>query len=99
MSNHKGIMRLLGAAHSFIRNPFILEGMFYGVSGAVLAWILSYALLWYFTPFLQGYLRETKLLPVNPVVMLTLLGASLALALIVGGLGSIAAVRRYLKIQ
>ncbi len=92
------IMRLLGASHSFIRNPFILEGMFYGIAGAFFSWILIYALLWYFTPFLQGYLGELKLLPINPLVMLTLLGGSLALALIVGGLGSWLAVRRYLKI-
>lgn len=92
------IMRLLGASPSFIRNPFILEGIFYGVAGAILAWVLSYSLLWYFTPFLQGYLGEIKLLPVNPLFMLVLLGGSLLLAIVVGGLGSIAAVRRYLKI-
>ena len=92
------IMRLLGASPSFIRTPFILEGMFYGIAGATLSWVISYALLWYFTPFLQGYLGEIKLLPVNPFLMLTLLGASLSLALVVGGLGSMAAVKRYLKI-
>ena len=92
------IMRLLGASPSFIRNPFILEGMFYGVAGATLAWLVSYALLWYFTPFLQGYLGEVRLLPVNPLFMLALLGGSLALAIFVGGVGSFAAVRRYLKI-
>lgn len=92
------IMRLLGASHSFIRNPFILEGMFYGVAGAFFSWILIYTLLWYFSPFLQGYLGELKLLPVSPLIMLTLLGASLTLALIVGGFGSYLAVRRYLKI-
>lgn len=92
------IMRLLGASPSFVRNPFILEGMFYGIAGAILAWIISYSLLWYFTPFLQGYLGEVKLLPVNPLFMLTLLGGSLVLACFVGGLGSFAAVRRYLKI-
>ncbi|OGE65111.1 hypothetical protein A3I48_02530 [Candidatus Daviesbacteria bacterium RIFCSPLOWO2_02_FULL_36_7] len=97
--NEIEIMRLLGASSSFIRSPFILEGIFYGVAGAILAWIISYGLLWYFTPFLQGYLGEVKLLPVNPLFMLALLGGSLFLACFVGGLGSIAAVRRYLKIQ
>jgi len=92
------IMRLLGASPAFIRNPFIFEGIFYGVSGAVLAWIVSYSLLWYFTPFLQGYLGEVKLLPVDPLFMLVLLAASLLVACFVGGLGSFGAVRRYLKI-
>lgn len=97
--NEIEIMRLLGASPSFIRIPFILEGMFYGVAGTLLAWIISYGLLWYFTPFLQGYLGEVKLLPVNPVFMLTLLGGSLLVACFVGGLGSFGAVRRYLKIE
>ncbi len=92
------IMRLLGASPSFIRNPFILEGLFYGIAGTFLAWGICYGLLWYFTPFLQGYLGEVQLLPVNPLFMLALLGGSLLVACFVGGLGSIAAVRRYLKI-
>lgn len=96
--NEIEIMRLLGASPGFIRNPFIFEGIFYGVFGAVLAWIVSYVLLWYFTPFLQGYLGEVKLLPVNPIFMLELLTASLVLAIVVGGLGSMSAVKRYLKI-
>lgn len=90
-------MRLLGASSSFIRNPFILEGMFYGVSGALSAWVIIYILLWYFTPFLQGFLGEVKLLPPNPLFMLILLLGNLAVALIIGGLGSIGAVRRYLR--
>lgn len=96
--NEIEILRLLGASSSFVRNPFILEGLFYGLAGATLAWIVSYGLLWYFTPFLQGYLGELQLLPVNPLFMLILLGGNLILACIVGGLGSFLAVRRYLKI-
>lgn len=97
--NEIEIMRLLGASSSFIHNPFIFEGMFYGVAGAVSAWILSWGMLWYFTPFLSAYLGEVKLLPVNPLFMLALLAASLLLAFLIGGLGSVMAVRRYLKIQ
>lgn len=92
------IMRLLGASSSFVRNPFILEGMFYGVVGATTAWIVVYGLLWYFTPFIEGYLGEVKLLPPDPLFMLLLLGASLTVACIIGGLGSFGATRRYLKI-
>lgn len=96
--NEIEIMKLLGASSAFIRTPFILEGIFYAVAGTGLSWILSYTLLWYFTPFLQGYLGEVKLLPVNPLFMMVLLGGSLILALVIGGLGSMSAVRRYLKI-
>lgn len=92
------IMRLLGASSSFIRAPFILEGIFYGLIGATFAWVLVYGLLWYFTPFLQEYLGEVRLLPVSPLFMLALLGSQLIVAIIVGTLGSFGAVRRYLKV-
>ncbi len=92
------IMRLLGASSSFIRAPFILEGMFYGLVGAISSWVLAYTLLWYFTPFLDGYLGEIQLLPVNPLFMLALLGCQIVIALAVGGLGAFSAVRRYLHI-
>lgn len=92
------IMRLVGASSSFIRNPFILEGIFYGVAGAISAWIVSYGLLWYFTPFLQGYLGEVKMLPVDPLFMLILLLSVILVAITIGGLGSYGAVKRYLRI-
>lgn len=96
--NEIEIMRLLGASSSFIRTPFILEGIFYGAVGALGAWVSVYSMLWYFTPFLNGYLGEVKLLPVDPLFMLGLLGSILVVATIIGGLGSVGAVRRYLQI-
>lgn len=92
------IMRLLGASSPFIRAPFILEGMFYGLLGALTSWVVVYILLWYFTPFLRGYLGEVQLLPANPLFMLALLGSQLVIAAAIGCLGSIGAVRRYLKV-
>ncbi len=92
------IMKLLGATNSFIRAPFIMEGVFYGLVGSFASWVLGYILLWYFTPFLQSYLGEVSLLPVNPLFMLVVLGIQLIIAILVGGLGSLGAVRRYLQI-
>lgn len=92
------IMKLLGATSWFIRAPFILEGIFYGVIGATSAWITSYLLLWYFTPFLQELISEINLLPVSPLFMLELLLIELALAIFIGAVGSYGAVRRYLNL-
>lgn len=92
------IMRLIGASSSFIRAPFIMEGIFYGVVGAIGAWIFVNILLWYFTPWIQSYLGDVSVLPVDPLFILALLITQIVVAIIVGGLGSIGAVRRYLKI-
>lgn len=92
------IMKLLGASTWFIRAPFLLEGIFYGVVGAVAAWVTSYALLWYLTPFIEGYITDVKLLPVSPLIMLYLLGITTIVAVFIGLLGSFGAVRRYLKL-
>lgn len=92
------IMRLIGASPMFIRMPFLLEGIFYALIGAIFSWIVIYTLLWYFAPFISGYIGEVNLVPVNPLFMLALLGVELVVAFVIGSLGSISAVRRYLHI-
>ncbi len=95
--NEIEIMRLLGASTWFVRAPFIWEGITYAVIGATAAWIATYGVSWYFTPFLQPSLSEIELLPVSPLVMIELLGVALIFAFIIGFIGSFSAVRRYLK--
>ena len=92
------IMRLVGASGSFIRAPFIIEGITYGLVGAATSWVVIYTLLWYFSPFLGNYLGDVKLLPPDILFMFSLLGCALISATIIGGIGSIMAVRRYLRI-
>ena len=96
--NEIEIMRLLGASTWFIRAPFIWEGITYAVIGAGAAWVASYSIIWYFTPFLQPKLSEVPgLLPVSPLIMVELLGIVLLFAMVIGFMGSFSAVRRYLK--
>jgi cell division transport system permease protein len=94
------IMKLLGASNWFIRVPYLLEGVFYACVGAFLAWVVTYAVVWYFEPSLIAQLGEvaSQLFPLSPFVMLGLLGIELLVAFVVGALGSLTAVRRYLHL-
>lgn len=91
------IMRLLSATNWYIRWPFLLEGIFYGVIGAFFGWLISSVGLLYVTPYLQSFLGPIPLLPVPLVFLLGLLAAEVIVAIILGSLSSFLAVLRYLK--
>lgn len=91
------IMKLLSATNWYIRWPFILEGIFYGVVGTFLGWIIASAGLMYATPYLESFLKGIPLLPVSPVFLLELLVAELVIAALLGMVASSLAVLRYLK--
>jgi len=91
------IMRLIGASNWYIRWPFLFEGMFYAVIGAVIGWTIGSLSLWYATPFLSSFLRGIPILPISPIFLLEVLLAELILAVILGFLSSFLAVLRYLR--
>lgn len=93
-------MKLLGATSWFVRIPYIVEGVFYAAGGAILGWALSFAVIWYFEPLLQNSLGDVypNLFPINPLYALVILLLEFIVAFLVGSLGSLVAVRRYLKI-
>lgn len=91
------ILRLLGASSGYICLPFYLEGIFYGLLGAVFSWGLSYLALLYATPFLVNFLAGIPLLPIPFLFMLKILAGLLGLGLVVGFLGSFLAMARFVK--
>ncbi|MCX6726027.1 MAG: FtsX-like permease family protein [Candidatus Shapirobacteria bacterium] len=91
------ILQLLGASSWYIRFPFIFEGIFYGAVGAFIAWGISYLLLLYSTSFVVNFFQGIALLPVSYLFMLTVLGIEILSGIIIGSLGSLLAVKRYLK--
>ncbi|MFH0942645.1 MAG: permease-like cell division protein FtsX [Candidatus Beckwithbacteria bacterium] len=91
------ILRLIGATDWFIRKPFILTAVLYGLSGSFIAWGFSYLLLLYSTPFLANWLGEIPLLPISFWVMLAMLGGELVLGIIIGAGGGWLATHRFLK--
>lgn len=94
------IMKLLGASPWFIRLPYVAEGITYAVFGAILGWVSSFLTLWYFEPLIQNNLGEAtgQFFTLSPVILLGLLAIQILVAALVGGVGSLFAVRRYLHI-
>jgi len=91
------ILQLIGATNWFIRAPFVFEGIFYGIAGAILGWGAGILLLMYSTPFLVEFLAGIPILPVPLVFILAMLGGEVLVGMIIGTLGSLLAVKRYLK--
>lgn len=92
------ILQLIGASPWYIRLPFILEGIFYGMAGAIFGWGLAYLRLLYLAPNLVEFLKNMPVSPVPPVTfMLAILGGEIFLGILIGILGSLLALRRYLK--
>jgi len=91
------ILQLIGATNWFIRAPFVFEGIFYGIVGAILGWGAGILLLMYSTPFLVEFLAGVPILPVPLVFILAIVGGEVLVGMIIGTLGSLLAVKRYLK--
>lgn len=91
------IMRLIGASSWYIRWPFIIEGVFYGIVGTILGFGIAVGVIWYATPFLSSFLKGIPIFPVSPIFLLELLGIELAIAIVLGAFSSFLAVLRYLK--
>ena len=90
-------MRLIGAGSWYIRWPFFLEGVFYGLIGALIGWLISIGALFYVTPYLSSFLKGIPVLPISPIFLLELLAAEAVVAIILGAFSSYLAVLRYLK--
>jgi len=91
------ILRLLGASNWYIRAPFWLEGAIYGVVGAVLAWGAAIVMLLYSTPALLDFFGTIPLLPVPVWVMGAVLGGEIIFGLVIGSIGSLIALSRFMR--
>ncbi|MCL2402850.1 MAG: permease-like cell division protein FtsX [Coriobacteriia bacterium] len=95
--NELSIMRLVGASNGFIRAPFILEGILQALVGALLAILVLLAVKSFMFPGLQETLAFITFNFTNALmteIALILLGSGV----VIGTLGAIIAMRRYLKI-
>jgi len=92
------IMRLVGANNWFIRGPFIIEGILYGIISSLLTIGILYPVFYFISPKISGFLPIEDFF----VYFQANVWAFLVLLLVVGvGLGaasSFIAIRKYLRV-
>jgi len=59
------LLRLLGASNNFIRWPFFQESLIFAFFSATSAFLFFIGLFFYFSPFINGYLRGIDRLTIN----------------------------------
>jgi len=93
------IMKLVGATNGFVRGPFIIEGIMYGlVSSLITIAIIQPALIW-LSPRVEGFFGTTsasfQFMQDNLILVIF---AELLIGALLGVVSSMLAVRRYLKV-
>ena len=95
-----GIMKLVGATNSFVRSPFLVEGIICSLFSLIVIIIISYPLASGLQPRFDAFLQEYS---VNLISLLnhnffSIFGVQFLVALVITFLSSLLAVRRYLKV-
>lgn len=92
------VMKLVGAENSYVRGPFVFEGVLYGVVAGVVTLLLFYPLTLWLGPITEGFFNEINIfqyyLDNFGQIFLIIMGTGILL----GAVSSYLAVRRYLKV-
>jgi len=101
MYSHKQefeVKRLVGASNIYVQMPFVFEGIFYGISSAIVSMLLLFATAKYISSISQKMLGVESLMPLYWSHFGTLSGILLASGIALGVISSFIAIRRYLKV-
>jgi cell division transport system permease protein len=93
-----GIMRLVGANNAYIRGPFIVEGIIYGVIATFVSTIVCWGVFKILSPKLSSILLDFNLYNHFSQHLWSIIGLQLLIGIVLGAFGSYIAIRKYLKI-
>lgn len=92
-----GIMKFVGATDWFIRWPFVIEGMVIGLVGSILSCILLFATYKWLFSWIASHMVFVTLVSTS-YVLTTLLWQFIIGGVIVGGVASVIALRKFLDV-
>lgn len=94
------VMKYVGASNGMISGPFIIEGVIFGLIGAILAFVLTnYSYQFVYSRFnervytlISSYLIEPKFLRTDLLIIFCTLGV------VIGTVGSVFSLKKYLRV-
>ncbi|MDQ3008269.1 MAG: permease-like cell division protein FtsX [bacterium] len=91
------IMRIIGATYWYIKWPFIVESIIYGLVGSLLGWLIMYAGFLYLTPWLDSFLGTITVTPITYSLFAIQLGVGTLLSTLLSGFAGSVAVQRQIR--
>ncbi|MCL1820591.1 MAG: permease-like cell division protein FtsX [Oscillospiraceae bacterium] len=92
-----GIMRIVGATYSFIRWPFVIEGFLLGMAGALIGFFIQWGVYSYLEKFVKGVLEIFTFSPFSDMFLIVFI-LFIGFGFIVGVLGSVLTIRKFLRV-
>jgi cell division transport system permease protein len=93
-----GVMRLVGASNAYIRAPFIVAGMIAGALAALITLFVLYPVTWYVGSRLAVWLGDFNIFSYYLSHFGKIFGIIMGSGIVLSGIASYLAVRRYLRI-
>ena len=92
------VMQLVGASHSYIRGPFIIEGMMYGFTSALFAMVLFYPVTIWLGQFTEDFFGGTNVFDYYVDNFSQMFLILILAGVVLGAISSFLAIKRYLKL-
>lgn len=92
------VMRLVGAGQTYIRAPFVIEGILYGLIAAIVTLLLMYPLTWWLGKSTESFFGNINIFSYFLIHFPFFFAVIVGSGVLLGAVSSFLAVRRYLKI-
>ncbi len=91
------ISRLLGASKFYVKKPFLLEGIIYGIVGSLVGSVITLSLTYFIRNSINSFFQPVIFISNDLVFYMIVISFEMLLGLIIGYFSSLIGVKRYIK--